>query len=314
MDVTSPFRMRDAIVGRPCVVDMLGRPRRSRLWLVLPCVAVLLTIALAGCGQDDAKPAARPQATVGSAPSPTQPAPALLSPDALPPLPGPALSMRSAKSFTAPQTSLEAYIAALASAQAGQRLKRLNELWIYAAHHDSPDAALQALQQAAADPDPVIAQQAKRALADLQRLRGGSQQAEGASVNVATEPPTQVADPLRDQALDAPSAGLRAEAIGSVALQRSADATEVLLAAASDPAPANRRKSIQALWISAKDQPQMAGRIQSTLTEALRDPDPAVATLAQQALDDLERVRERSLASPAPVVPAQPPLLPAPGQ
>jgi hypothetical protein len=129
----------------------------------------------------------------------------------------------------------------------------------------------------------------------LQRLKERNSASEGRGT--ATEPgvpPRGVADGLAAQALDEPNPTQRQRAVQTVALQRNDDATDVLLAAATDPAPGVRRQSLQALWISAKDLPSRVNEIEAALREASNDGDPGIAKLAKFALEDIQRQRERA--------------------
>jgi hypothetical protein len=57
--------------------------------------------------------------------------------------------------------------------------------------------------------------------------------------------------------------------------------------AASDPEPEIRYQTLEALWYAAADGLDADGLIRATLEEALTDPDPDVAALAEWALEDL---------------------------
>ncbi len=57
--------------------------------------------------------------------------------------------------------------------------------------------------------------------------------------------------------------------------------------AADDPEPDNRYQALQSLWYSAADGVDGNGAAREALELALDDWNPAVARLAQKALDDL---------------------------
>jgi hypothetical protein len=114
-----------------------------------------------------------------------------------------------------------------------------------------------------------------------------------ASAVASGQPPVHVTPQLAAQALDHPDERMRGRAVATVALQRSDDSTDLLLASATDPAPAVRRRAVEALWISAKDVPQRLPDIERALQDAARDSSPSIADLAQRALADIERQRNR---------------------
>ncbi len=90
-------------------------------------------------------------------------------------------------------------------------------------------------------------------------------------------------------ALNEPDDALRGEAVGTVGLQRHADAAAVLVqVAASDVEPDNRLQAVESLWYSAADGLDGDGTIGAALQAALDDPDEQVADMAKRALEDLQ--------------------------
>ena len=70
------------------------------------------------------------------------------------------------------EISLEELIQAVQTNTGDEGHQAVTDLWYYAADHGVPGAALDALEGAAQNPDPVISQQAERALQDLHHLQG----------------------------------------------------------------------------------------------------------------------------------------------
>ncbi len=90
----------------------------------------------------------------------------------------------------------------------------------------------------------------------------------------------------------------RGEAIHAVGLYRHADSVAVLTELAiSDPETSNRYQAVQSLWYAAADGVDEDGAAREALDMALDDVDPAVAELAQQALDDLSALALRRAAT-----------------
>ncbi len=95
-----------------------------------------------------------------------------------------------------------------------------------------------------------------------------------------------------------PDEARRGEAIHAVGPYRHADSVAVLTEVAiSDPETSNRYQAVQSLWYAAADGVDEDGAAREALDMALDDVDPAVAELAQQALDDLSALELRRAAT-----------------
>lgn len=85
----------------------------------------------------------------------------------------------------------------------------------------------------------------------------------------------------------------RAEALNLASLYRGPEALPSVLEATKDESRNIRLQATQTLWRLAADEQGQNGDIDHALRQAARDSDEGVAALAQQALDDLQRLEEQ---------------------
>ncbi len=71
---------------------------------------------------------------------------------------------------------------------------------------------------------------------------------------------------------------------------RTPGSVDIVLEASKDPDVSMRHESVMILWRKAADGLDEEGQIAARLRQATLDPDPDVAAVARDALDDLRRL------------------------
>jgi len=104
------------------------------------------------------------------------------------------------------------------------------------------------------------------------------------------EPPAE----LFHQAIYESDETKRLDAVTTLGLYREDSVIDVFIRSASDPQPEIRYHSVQALRYAAADGFDKDGKITAVLRQASRDPEPAVAALADNALLELEQASRNS--------------------
>ena len=222
---------------------------------------------------------------------------------------------------TVKETGLAECIDNLEQAVGDARLKAVRTLWYGAADLGVTEESMIALQLAALDPEPIVAQEAARALVDLQRLRTRYvesintdmvKHSEGAQDLVqndsqplqnehsrgmpSTDHPVIAAVVAKaiNQYRDAVDANARAEAVSELARFDHADAVVMLQTAAIDADSVVRYMAVEALWRMAADGLDSGDRIQELLLQAAFDSEQQVSALATRALSDLHKLRNHN--------------------
>lgn len=218
------------------------------------------------------------------------------------------------------QAQLLSSITQLTDADSAARASAVTTLWEVAADLGVPPEALVALETAAQDRDPAVAELAQRALNDLTALQQNDTAHSAAAVAIQIDtamqmrqepPPEELAPPpagrpaapqqgrsahfeqLAVQAINHPDAEQRLEAITSLAQWRDVEPAIIintLVHAARDPDAGNRYNAITVLARLAPDITDRDGSIVAALTEATNDGDAAVADIATIALQDLSKL------------------------
>ncbi|NOY63177.1 MAG: hypothetical protein GXP10_08530 [Gammaproteobacteria bacterium] len=193
-----------------------------------------------------------------------------------------------------------------------------------------PQRALTALDVASRDSSAAVANEAARALADLQRFK--QRMDEGPTQDeivlrpptpVQNEPATDDANPAQNKAIDDPEYQIklaeyevavqqrevavvqrlteqlqtaqsdeeRVAALQALSIQRNDAGVNAWLEIANDVHVESRYQAVQSLWHSAADGLDHDGRIAGALQQATLDSDERVAELAGRALADLENFK-----------------------
>jgi hypothetical protein len=169
------------------------------------------------------------------------------------------------------------------------RLAALQELWHTAADAGVPDEALRELHAATYDPDPEIANYAAEALEDLERFQ------ERLTMEPVDEQPIEGSTMESDVHEDTAFVVEEEIAAEDNDLERQLATMEQAIAELYDPATEDRVASLHKYWRTAAD----AGVPDEALAEldaATYDLDPEFADYAVNALEDLERLRDRLMA------------------
>jgi hypothetical protein len=207
---------------------------------------------------------------------------------------------------------LRALLSALENAKGAQLAELIKKLWLVAADNGVPEEVLVALDRAARNSDPNIAQLAELALQDLrdQKTRelerastvvvaaeeiapaengkesNGATRASGRSGNAVA-----AVEQNARTSLQSPEPAVRLGAARTLGNYRTENAMELLSTAAIDVDPSVRYAALESLWRNTADRTTLDWEnARSIMQRAIGDPDSDVARLAQGALTDLSSI------------------------
>nr|WP_141657269.1 hypothetical protein [Thiocapsa sp. KS1] len=218
-------------------------------------------------------------------------------------------------------TDLEQRLAAVVSADPGEQLAAIQELWRYAADISEPgllDWALDEIQALASPANtPEVAERLAAAARDLRQLadrRAVQTEEEQAAAVVDSDPDAwageaQAPDPseLRAAARNAEAAGAllgeydkerdpsrRLNLAAALSGFEPGTAVQLSMQGLQDPDVVIRQSFVHLLWRQAADGHGSLSDVLSALEQALLDPDPQVRETTLAALEDLETLERHS--------------------